>query len=198
MKIKRISWREAVELCYKLASRIAESDYRPDAVVVVLRGGLLPALIISDYLGIEDFYAIRVRHWGIGGEVYREPVIEWVSGDFIDKKLLIVDEVVDTGKTLHRVVEELYHRGAAVVKTAVLHVKPTTIYVPDYYVEKLDEWIWIFYPWSLIETLYNLATSRGNNVWDGVEEVIEEIGLRDIPVKYIRRGIMNYLSRKNG
>lgn len=130
----------------------------PDAIVAVLRGGVVPALVLSDVLGADEFYAIRVKHWGIARELYSVPLVEQLpQGRIEGKSVLLVDEVADTGKTLARAIEELMKLGAAEVKTAVLHLKPTSTVAPDYYAVKLDEWAWIFYPWSLAETLLSLA-----------------------------------------
>ena len=167
---------------------------------MVLRGGALPALILSDYLGVSELYAVRAKHWGIGGEIYTDPMIEWSLGGFRDKKLLVVDEVVDTGKTLKKVVEELKGKGAKQVKSAVLHVKPTTIYTPSFYVEKLREWVWLFYPWSLIETLFNLASreEKGKGVVQRALEIADGLRIWPRDPELLAKGIKNYISNIDG
>ncbi|RLG84367.1 MAG: phosphoribosyltransferase [Thermoprotei archaeon] len=201
LRIIYISWEKVIELCYKLANKIANSGYEPDAIVVVLRGGVLPALILSDYLGVEEFYAIRAKHWGIGDEVYKEPAILWVGGDLSNKRLLIVDEVVDTGKTLKRIVDEIKNRYRPIeIKTAVLHVKPTTTYLPDFYAEKINEWTWIFYPWSLIETLYTLSikdteSSNPQEILNKVFTLTKELGIKVKDISLLENGIKNYLKK---
>ncbi|RLG82866.1 MAG: phosphoribosyltransferase, partial [Thermoprotei archaeon] len=101
VEVVYVSWDEAVELCYKLAMEIASSGFRPDAIVAVLRGGVVPALIVSDVLGVDRFYAVRARHWGIAEEVYETPLVEQLpQGKLEGARVLVVDEVADTGKTL--------------------------------------------------------------------------------------------------
>lgn len=158
VEVLYVSWSEAIDLCYELTRNIAVSGFKPDAIVAVLRGGAIPALILSDVLAVDEFYSIRVRHWGIARELFVNPVVEQIPQEKLEgKRVLVVDEVVDTGKSLVRAVSELSRLKPAEVKTAVLHVKPTSLVQPDYYAKKLDRWVWVFYPWSLVETLTSLA-----------------------------------------
>ncbi len=194
MDVMYVSWNRVVSLCYRLGLKIIESGYRPDAIVAVLRGGVVPSLILSDVLGVDNYYVVRVKHWGIGGELYSEPRIEYFSGEFKSKRLLVVDEVVDTGKTLKRVVDELKDRGAIDVKSAVLFVKPTTIYLPNYYVVKLDKWIWIFFPWSLVETLYSLSNEgeRGHDLVERALRLCSKLHVEFCEKELLRESFDNY------
>jgi len=195
-KIVSLSWSEAVRLCYGLAVRVHESRYVPDAIVAVLRGGVLPALIISDVLGVDEFYAVRARHWGIGEELYPEPIIEQLpQGRGEGRRLLVVDEVADTGKTLAAVVRELRRAGAAEVRSAVLHVKPTATHEPDYYAVRLREWAWVFYPWSLIETIYSLARAEEGDLLERAESIAKTITKERLLPEVLAAGVTNYSRR---
>ncbi len=197
IEVLRISWMEAVKLCYKLAEAVASSGYEPEVVVAVLRGGAVPALIISDYLGVEDFYAVRVKHWGIAARKYAEPVViqapprSAVEG----RKVLVVDEVVDTGLTLMKVIKELEKDKPACIRSAVLHVKPSSKLIPDYYAEKLSTWKWIFYPWSVVETLTSLASQEegGASTKEAlvckVKDLIAKLKVSDVDEEAVLRGV---------
>lgn len=158
VEVRYVTWGEAIRLCYKLAKEVVDSGYKPDVIVSIMRGGVVPALIVSDILNVDSFYALRVKHWGIAEEVYSVPVVEQLpQGKIEGKKVLVVDEVADTGKTLDVAVKELLKLGPAEVRSAVLHLKPNSVIIPDYFAERLDRWVWIFYPWSIVETLVALA-----------------------------------------
>ncbi|MEM1623714.1 MAG: phosphoribosyltransferase [Sulfolobales archaeon] len=158
VEVVYITWRKAIQLCYRLAKKIADSGYRPDVVVSVMRGGVIPALVISDVFNVDSFYALRVKHWGIAEEVYPAPIVEQLpQGRIEGRSVLLVDEVADTGKTLKASINELEKLRPKEIRTAVLHLKPTSVVTPDYYAEKLDRWVWLFYPWSLVETIVTLA-----------------------------------------
>lgn len=185
-----LSWSEVIGHCYELALSIARSGFRPDVIIAVLRGGVVPALVISDVLNVSEFYAVRAKHWGIAEEVYEKPLLEQLPPDAVrNRKVLVVDEVADTGKTLAEVVRALKSMGVLEVRTAVIHLKSSSIYVPDYYVERLERWVWIFYPWSLVETLYAFAVRELGSeardlkkLLDKVEEIAERLS-----VSYDRR-----------
>jgi hypoxanthine phosphoribosyltransferase len=204
VEVLYISWKDVIELCYKLAKDIAQSDFEPDSIVAVLRGGVVPALLLSDILGIEEFYAIRVKHWGIAEEVYVTPIVDQLPQRKLQGvKVLIVDEVADTGKTLTKAVDELKKLGASEVKTAVLHLKSSSTLIPDYYAVKLEKWVWIFYPWSLAETLFALAYRElgpSANVNDIIKEIERLVDFLDI--EFYRRDVVEaalkyYIKKKS-
>ncbi|MEM1526131.1 MAG: phosphoribosyltransferase [Ignisphaera sp.] len=204
VEVLYVSWRDVIDLCYKLAKGIAESSFEPDVIVAVLRGGVVPALLLSDILGVEEFYAIRVKHWGIAEEVYITPVVEQLpQGKLQGSRVLIVDEVADTGKTLIKAIEEVKKLGAVDVKTAVLHLKSSSSLVPDYYAAKLEKWVWIFYPWSLAETLFALAYKELGTA-AGIDDVLKEIEelVKNLEIEHYRRDIIEaalrfYIRKKN-
>ncbi|MEM2763589.1 MAG: phosphoribosyltransferase [Sulfolobales archaeon] len=158
VEVVYITWKKVIRLCYRLAKKIANSGYRPEVVVSIMRGGVVPALIVSDIFNVDSFYALRVKHWGIAEEVYPVPIIEQLpQGRVEGRRVLLVDEVADTGKTLEASIKELAKLHPKEIRTAVLHLKPTSVVIPNYYAEKLDKWVWLFYPWSLVETVVALA-----------------------------------------
>jgi hypoxanthine phosphoribosyltransferase len=75
------------------------------------------------------------------------------SVDIHGKKILVVDDVTDTGKTLSLAVEYLKCLKPAEIKTAVLQHKICSDFVPDYYAKKIVKWRWIVYPWAAYEDL---------------------------------------------
>ncbi len=175
-----ISWSEAIKLCYELAEKILNSNEEFDSLVAVSRGGLIPARIVSDALNLDKVYVIRSRFWGVGGTIADKPLIEVhekidVKGD----RVLVIDEVVDTGLTLKSICKLIERIGASRIKTGVLHYKSRSLFKPDYYVEYVREWVWIFYPWSLSETLYSLALARrdGRGFNEAVKEVLKSFGV---------------------
>ncbi len=194
-----VSWDKAIRMCYELAVKILNSNEEFDAIVTISRGGLIPARIVSDVLGIDEFYTIRSKYWGVYGRVYEEPRVSIHEViDVKDKKVLIIDEVVDTGDTMSKIVDIVYKLGAKEIKVGVLHYKARSKYIPDYYVEKIEKWAWIFYPWSMSETLYGLAVKDSHgDVLDRVRRIIEELGVEVDYLGYenLVRSIEIYRSR---
>ncbi|MCS7108646.1 MAG: phosphoribosyltransferase [Sulfolobales archaeon] len=143
-------------MSYELAMKVSESNYLPDVIVAVSRGGLIPARIVSDVMNVDGVHSIKASLWGVGGRISNEVLIHGVELPIKDKKVLIVDDVVDSGLTLIKIVSHVKSFGPIDVRTAVLHVKPSSKYLPDYYVSKLDEWLWVIYPWTSLEVLYSV------------------------------------------
>ncbi len=200
MRVKYVPWGEALKLCYSLAGKILDSGASFDAIVTISRGGLVPARIVSDVLGIEEMYVIRSRFWGIAGKVFDEPQVSIHEPlDVSGKDVLVVDEVVDTGLTMGKVMEIIKGMGARNVKSAVLHYKLTSSLRPDYYVEVVKEWVWIFYPWSFSETLYSLAKREGGDVLESALRIASRIGaeVSMLGAETLKLSLMEYVRRDN-
>ncbi|MEM1638762.1 MAG: phosphoribosyltransferase [Desulfurococcaceae archaeon] len=200
MKVLYIPWSKALEYCYKLASMILDDNLKVDAIVAVSRGGLIPARIISDVLGVDEVVVIRSKFWGTGVHVRKEPEISaHEKMNFENLKILVVDEVTDTGATLSKITELARSLGASDIRTAVLHFKSTSKFKPDYYVEKLDEWVWIFYPWSLGETLYELAKKRNGDIVKNAMEILRELNAVELYLDPLRiiESIERYIKMDN-
>lgn len=196
MKIVYIPWSKALEQCYKLASMVLEANLQIETIVAISRGGLIPARIMSDVLGVEELVVLRSKFWGTGVRIREEPeLIVHEKLDLRGLRVLIVDEVVDTGATMIKVTNFIRDRGASLIKTAVLHYKSTSRFVPDYYVERYNEWVWIYYPWSLSETLYDIARGRPGNIIENSLEILKEINATEIylaPEK-IKESVLQYV-----
>ncbi len=175
MKLIVLTWEDAIKLSYKLAKMIAESGEAFDTAIGISRGGLVPARIVSDYLGIDDLQIIRARLWGIGARRLNEVEVSLTENLRVKgRKVLIIDEVVDTGKTMRKIISLMYELGASQVKAAVLHYKATSTLQPDYYAEKLSQWGWIVYPWSLFETIRELRLNPSEKIiiTDSVRRIV--------------------------
>ena len=97
-----VSWDEVSMLAKKLAFKIKNSGFKPDLVIGIARGGLVPARIVCDYLLQKDLAAIKVEHWGIAAIALGKAEIKFpLPIDISGKKILIVDDVVDTGDTFN-------------------------------------------------------------------------------------------------
>lgn len=197
MKVLYIPWSKALEYCYRLASMMLDSRLEVDTVVAISRGGLVPARIVSDVLAVDDLVVLRSKLWGTGVKIREEPEISiHETLNFGGKRVLVVDEVVDTGATMSKVVRVVRELGATSVATAVIHYKSRSSFIPDFYVEKLDEWVWIYYPWSFNETLYTLAKMRGGDLVKSAMEVIKDVNAVELYLDPLR--ILESIRRYQG
>lgn len=187
IEVMYLPWSKAIEHCYKLASILLDAGENPDTIIAISRGGLVPARVVSDILGVDDLVVLRSRFWGIGSKVLKEPEVRVHEKlDLGGKQVLVVDKVVDTGATMSKIVRIIKSLGVKSVKTAVLHYKSTSAYKPDYYVEKLEKWVWIFYPWSFSETLFGLAKLRGGDIVESAFTILRDLRASELYMDPIR------------
>jgi hypoxanthine phosphoribosyltransferase len=145
---ERLGWDGFGAACGDLARRVAADGYRPDAVLAVARGGLLPAGALAYALGVKRVFLVNVEFYtGVDARL-PAPVLlppELRTSDLADARLLVVDDIADTGATL-RLVRDLCRDDAGAVRTAVLYEKPRSVIRPDYAWRRTDRWV--EFPWS--------------------------------------------------
>jgi len=140
-----LSWWQVEKALQSLA--LSVRDFGPDVIVGIARGGLIPAVMISHALGDVELRVMDVKFYKGIGERVGEPVITIpLHGSLEDKRVLIVDDVSDTGKTLEVVIEEVKKAGAKEIRVACLVAKPWTKVMPNYYVFRTDGWV--VFPWE--------------------------------------------------
>jgi hypoxanthine phosphoribosyltransferase len=147
-----ISWSTVNTLAHDLAVKIRKARFHPDVVVAIARGGYVPARLLCDYLNLTDLSSIRIVHYTAAVEKKKKAeLVERLSRDLSGKRVLLVDDVSDTGDTLELGRAHLQEQGAVFLRTAVLHHKQTSTVVPDYFGRRIVKWRWITYPWAVIE-----------------------------------------------
>jgi len=158
MPARIITWDKVVKLCKELARKVKESGYEPDVVVAIARGGFVPARLLCDYLSITDLLSIKVEHWVETGKHAEEAVLKYpFNYDLDGRKVLIVDDICDTGDSVIIAKREVKKRKPKEVKVAVMQWISTVAKVkPDYYAEEIKEWEWQLYPWCDYEDKMNL------------------------------------------
>ena len=131
-----------------LAQEVVDSGYEPDLVVAVARGGLLPGGAIAYAMGTKAVGTLNVEFYTGVDERLPDPVVlpPLLDTDALHGlRLLVVDDVADTGETL-ALVQRLMTAHCAEARTAVLYAKSHSIVNPDYVWRRTDRWI--TFPWS--------------------------------------------------
>ena len=149
-----LSWSAVQRDAKRLSWTIKDSGYVPDIIIAIGRGGYVPARILCDYLSINELTAIKVEHWGMAALKLEKAIVKFPLNVKIGgKKVLLVDDLTDTGETLRVSVMYLKKFGPKEVRTAVLVHKTCSAMVPDYFVRKVTKWRWVIFPWHLWEDL---------------------------------------------
>ncbi|MEQ9715673.1 MAG: phosphoribosyltransferase [Candidatus Asgardarchaeia archaeon] len=150
-----LSWDEAYEMAIKLSEKIRASNFVPDVIIGISRGGLVVARMLSDLLDVDSVGSVRIRFYRQVGKTMDKPIVSQpVNIRIENKRVLLCDDVSDTGVSLKAAYEHLLERKPEIIKTATLHYKPRTIFVPDYHVAVTSKWI--IYPWERRETINDL------------------------------------------
>lgn len=155
IKCHMVSWDEAYRLSKILSRKIIKSVFKPDIIIGIARGGLVPVRTICDFLNQKDIASIKTEHWGIADMLDKARIKYSLpkEADISGKSILVVDDVADNGGSLSIVMEYLKEKNPLEIRTAVLHYKTCSTFVPDYWGEKIDEWNWLIYPWEVFENI---------------------------------------------
>lgn len=148
-----VSWATVYSLSRELARMVKASGFRPDLIIAVGRGGYAPARIVCDFLHVTDLTSVRVEHY-TATEKHSEVIIRYPLGaDIRGRRVLVVDDVNDSGDTLQALVEYLATLQPGTLHTGVLHEKSTTTFAVDFAAKRTRTWRWIIYPWAVVEDL---------------------------------------------
>ena len=133
MKFYSITWNELQELTFQTAKKISADNYSPDLIIAISRGGLTVAQIFSDYFDncpIASFAVLSYK----GLKQNNLPQVTLPLNKEIvlkNQKILLVDDLSDTGETFLVGLKHLQSLGATKIKTACLVIKSKTKYYPD-------------------------------------------------------------------
>lgn len=143
-----LTWEQVGEATDVLAQEVADSGFDPKIIVAIARGGLIPAGALTYKLGVKLTDAINVEFYTDVETTRPDPILlapMMDSASISNQRILIVDDVADSGRTLALVIKLLRGFGAD-VRSAVLYTKPSTIVQPDFTWKNTDRWI--IFPWS--------------------------------------------------
>jgi hypothetical protein len=145
-----LTWQRFGDASRELAQAVADSGFRPDVVVAIARGGLAIGGALAYALGTKGVGTMNVEFYTDIDERLPAPIIlpplldtAYMKG----LKVLIADDVADTGETL-ALVKDLMAQHAGEVRTVTLYAKPRSIIEPDYVWKRTDQWI--TFPWSAL------------------------------------------------
>jgi hypothetical protein len=138
-----VSWSDLDRLVGALAARLVDAPY--DVMLAITRGGLVPAGMLAYRLGMRDILVAAVAFYDDEGKPGEHPTFFQFPADPLlhGRRVLVVDEVWDTGTTIAAVVERVRQAGG-IPTTAVLHYKPErskVALVPDHHVVETDRWV---------------------------------------------------------
>ena len=143
-----LGWEQFGEASRELARMVADDGYEPEMILSIARGGLCIGGALGYALAVKNTYTMNVEFYTGVDERLEVPRILPPAPDFVDlgqAKLLIVDDVADTGHTL-KSVHDFCAGKVGEVRTAVIYEKSHSVVQCDYVWKRTD--LWINFPWS--------------------------------------------------
>jgi hypoxanthine phosphoribosyltransferase len=151
-----MSWDSFQRLAAETARKIVESGYEPDFMVGLARGGWVLSRVLCDFLGIKDLVSLKVEHWGVTATPDGKARIKYpFDVDLTGRRVLMVDDITDTGESMIVAIEYVKSLNPREVKTAALQHITGSEFTPDYYGDEIS-WRWVIFPWNYIEDMCNI------------------------------------------
>ena len=189
------TWKQIYNMLLNLAEKIRKNGFKPDIIVGVSRGGWPPARVLSDLLGNPNLANVKAEFYLGVAETKGEPTLtQPVSTNVASRKVLIVDEVADSGKSLKLVKEHVIKEGACEVKIVTIYYKPWSIVIPDYYEKETSRWI--VFPWEIKETIRKIV-KKCREKGKSVQEETAKLVKAGIPAELVRRFLKEILEEEN-
>ncbi|MGI0054055.1 MAG: phosphoribosyltransferase [Thermoplasmata archaeon] len=159
-RCRATTWGEIDGWADRLSDGIRAAGLAPEALVALTRGGWVPARLLADRLGVHRLLPLRVRHWGVTATMSgRAELTDDFPGSVAGERILIVDDICDTGESLELARAHVAARGPAQLETATfLHIADSKLQ-PTHFAEEIarDAWVWVVFPWNYWEDLRALA-----------------------------------------
>jgi len=196
-RCRRTSWADVDRWADRLADKVRSASAVPETIVALTRGGWVPSRLLSDRLGVKRIVSLRAQHWGVTATPDgKAQLTEGLSGPVDGQRVLVVDDITDTGESLSLAVAHVAEQHPARLESAAcLHIAHSK-FVPTYFAGEIPRagWVWVVFPWNYWEDVAALAT-RALEYGRGVAVVRETLRSRcgfDVPLEDLER-VANYV-----
>ena len=145
---ERMSWDDLGRGARELAEAVSADGWRPDMLLSIARGGLLLGGALGYALDVKNTFTMNVEFYVAVDERLPVPMILPPVPELVDldeARVLVVDDVADTGRTL-ALVQDFCAGSVGETRVAVLYEKPRSIVRCEYVWRRTDRWI--DFPWS--------------------------------------------------
>ncbi len=152
-----ISWEQYDQLTLTLANSIHQSEWEFDQIVCIARGGMFVGDSLSRIFD-KEFAVISARSYDKNS---KEPAKLTISKeiamttDTLGKRILLIDDLVDSGGTMDKVIEFIKQKYSTVeeIRTAVLWKKSGSTYTPNYFAATAQKETWIHQPFEKFDKI---------------------------------------------
>lgn len=131
-----------------IVDQIKNSNFIPDILLSVGRGGMIPTRYISDYMLSATLSYIPAQMYTGIGTTQKQPSIGQLSIPVFQKNVLIIDDIVDSGLTVDSIINVLKINQANQIKVATIAVKEYVKRLPSFYSLTIKTNEWVVFPWE--------------------------------------------------
>ena len=152
-----MDWNLFYILSKKVAKKVNTSGFKPDLIVGLARGGWVLARILCDLVGVKDLVSLKVEHWGVTATPDGKARLKYPFHiDLTGKRVLVVDDITDTGESMCEAIEYIRTLNPSEIKTVTLRHITGSKFEPDYFAEEIA-WRWVIFPWNFTEDMLNIV-----------------------------------------
>lgn len=172
-------WQDLGELSFELSKQIIEKKGSFDRLIALAKSGLTFSRTIRDYLAIPHLSILDVSFYSGINKRNRKPLInQGIPVSVKDERILLYDDIVDTGETLKFAVQYLEFHGVKSVTTASLFTKPWTEVQPDFAAQSTSAWT--ISPHEVRETI-GILTKLWGKKGDSPKQIRQQLVQIGIP-----------------
>lgn len=178
------NWEQMGEYTFHLAKDIIESGEKFDRVVALAKGGWTWARTLMDYLAIDEISSVRFKSYQGVNEASEPQLVQPLTDSIHGQKILLFDEVIDTGATIKKASEYLKMMGAKNLTIASLCYKPHSCIKPDFHAFQTSAWV--VFPHEIREFSELSAHKwRKDKVSENeIRKRLDALGIPDKQIKY--------------
>jgi len=125
-----MNWQSVVSEIQTLSKKI---NYKPEIIIGITRGGIVPARLLSAHLQVKTLHCISILKI-----TEKRKIVSEILDDLTNKNILLVEDMLESGKSLEVVKKYLESKGA-IVKTACLYTMPITKVNPDFSLKQVNK-----------------------------------------------------------
>jgi len=142
-----VTWEEIQQNIERLHETTSNHDKNEVAIIGISRGGLIPAVLLSQYKTNCTVFTVGVRSYS-GHNRQNEKVYQIPDNNELKKyeTLYLIDDICDTGLTFKHLLEKQFDNLN--IKTISLFYRANSLYCPDYYGVRLVDQTWVVFPWE--------------------------------------------------
>jgi len=182
------SWQNLQNHIFTVAKQIMDQNIHFDRIVTLAKGGWPMTRSLVDLLAVKEVASIGVRFYcGVGERCEKPMIYQQLPVDINGEKILLFDDVADTGESLLFVKDYLHSLGIEDIKTATIFYKPHSKIKPDFFARQTNDWI--VFPYEVRETI-NLLTPKWRE--EGLAD--DEIKKRFVGFGFDREQVEYYMN----